>query len=129
MKKTNIAYWVFTGLLSALMIMGAIPDILMIPDAVTMITEHLGYPAYFLPFIGAAKLLGAIAILIPGFPRLKEWAYAGFTYDLIAAIYSMIAVGDPIGTWSPVLIGIVLIAGSYMLHHKKRKTAALQVGH
>ncbi|HZG18255.1 MAG TPA: DoxX family protein [Candidatus Bathyarchaeia archaeon] len=129
MKKTNIAYWVFTGLLSALMIMGAIPDILMVPDAVTMITEHLGYPAYFLPFIGVAKLLGAIAILIPGFPRIKEWAYAGFTYDLIAAIYSMIAVGDPIGTWSPVLIGFVLIASSYILHHKRRKAAALQLGH
>jgi len=129
MKKTNIAYWMFTGLLSALMIMGAIPDILMVPDAVTMITEHLGYPAYFLPFIGVAKLLGAIAILIPGFPRIKEWAYAGFTYDLIAAIYSMIAVGDPISTWSPVLIGIVLIAGSYMLHHKRRKTVSSQVGY
>jgi hypothetical protein len=69
----------------------AIPDILFSREAVEMVKNQLGYPSYFLSFIEVAKLLGAITILIPGIPRLKEWAYAGFAYDLIAAIYSSIA--------------------------------------
>ena len=77
MKKTKIIYWIFTGLLAAGMLLGSIPDIMSTPEAVAIVTTHLGYPAYFIPFIGVAKLLGAVAILIPGFPRIKEWAYAG----------------------------------------------------
>ena len=65
-----------------------------VPDAVAFMTA-LGYPPYFTPFIGVAKLLGSIAILIPGFPRIKEWAYAGLVFDLIGAVYSQIAVGMP----------------------------------
>ncbi|MGV2448107.1 UNVERIFIED_CONTAM: DoxX family protein, partial [Bacillus sp. ATCC 13368] len=81
MKKTKIIYWIFTGLLVALMVLGSIPDIMSVPDAVALF-NHLGYPTYLLPFIGIAKLLGVVAILIPGFPRIKEWAYAGFVFDL-----------------------------------------------
>ena len=88
MKKTNIIYWIFTGLFGAVMLLTSIPDILMVPDAVAFITK-LGYPVYFAPFIGVAKVLGVIAILIPGFPRIKEWAYAGLAFDLIGAVYSI----------------------------------------
>ncbi len=77
MKKTKTIYWIFTGLFAGIMMLSAIPDIIKVPDAVQMVSTHLGYPVYFLPFIGVAKLLGAIAILIPGYPRIKEWAYAG----------------------------------------------------
>lgn len=121
MKKINTYYWIFTGLLSALMIFSAIPDIILEPKAVAMIKDHFGYPLYFLPFIGVAKLLGAIAILIPGFPRIKEWAYAGFIYDLVAAMYSSISVNDPVSNWAFLFIGIALIIVSYVLHHKKLK--------
>ncbi|SMG65112.1 conserved hypothetical protein, partial [methanotrophic bacterial endosymbiont of Bathymodiolus sp.] len=69
---------------------GAIPDILYASDAVVLFA-HLGYPSYLLPFLGVAKLLGILAILIPGFPRIKEWAYAGLTFDLVGAMYSSIA--------------------------------------
>ena len=121
MKKTKTIYWIFTGLLAALMLMSSIPDIMVIPQAVDMITTHLGYPRYFISFIGVAKFLGVIAIIVPGFPRLKEWAYAGFVYDLTGAIYSSIAVGDPASAWLPILIGYFIIAGSYIYYHKKQK--------
>jgi uncharacterized membrane protein YphA (DoxX/SURF4 family) len=124
MKKINIVYWILTGLLSLLMAVSAIPDILVVPEAVDLVTKHLGYPVYFLPFIGVAKLLGAVALLIPGFPRIKEWVYAGFVYDLTAAVYSSICVGDPASGWLPILIGFVLIAAAYIFHHKKLRAIA-----
>ncbi|MFB5674058.1 DoxX family protein [Paenibacillus terreus] len=123
MKKLAIPYWIFTVLLAALMGLGAIPDILSAPEAVTMF-EHLGYPAYLLPFIGIAKLLGVVAILVPGFPRIKEWAYAGLCFDLTGAMYSNIAVDGFSGGTLVFLVGYLLIAGSYVYYHKRRKTAA-----
>lgn len=119
MKRTRIFYWVFTGLLAALMTVSAIPDLLSVPEAVAMVSNHLGYPAYLLPFLGVAKLLGVVAILTPGFPRIREWAYAGFVFDLTGAVYSSISVGDPVSSWLPVLIGFGLIAGSYIFYHKR----------
>ena len=76
MKKANIFFWIITGLFSAFMLFSAIPDIVVTPDAVKFISS-LGYPTYIIPFLGIAKLLGIIAILIPGFAGIKEWAYAG----------------------------------------------------
>jgi uncharacterized membrane protein YphA (DoxX/SURF4 family) len=116
LKKITIGYWIFTGLMIALMLLGSIGDIMYAPEAVALF-KHLGYPTYLLPFIGVAKLLGVIAILVPGFPRIKEWAYAGFVIDLTGAMYSTIAVGDP---WEFFIIGYILIIGSYVLYHKKR---------
>lgn len=126
MKRTKTFYWIFTGLLAVLMLISSIPDILSVASAVELVKGHLGYPAYFLPLIGVAKLLGAIAIIIPGFPRLKEWAYAGFVYDLVAAMYSSICVGDPAGKWLPILIGLALIACSYIFYHKKLRESHQQ---
>jgi uncharacterized membrane protein YphA (DoxX/SURF4 family) len=121
MKKIKIFYWIFTVLMVALMGVGAIPDIMSNPDAVTLFA-HLGYPAYLLPFLGVAKLLGVVAILVPGFPRIKEWAYAGFVFDLTGAMYSSIAVGDPPIGLVFFFIGYIVIAGSYVLHHKRLRT-------
>ena len=125
MKKTKTIYWIFTGLFAGIMLLSAIPDIIKVPDAVQMINTHFGYPGYFLPFIGVAKLLGAIAIIIPGYPRVKEWAYAGLAYDLIAATYSAIAVGDPASQWVPMIIFILLLFGAYGFYHKKLTEDAL----
>jgi uncharacterized membrane protein YphA (DoxX/SURF4 family) len=119
MKKTNIIYWVFTGLLAALLGIGSVYDAISAPEAVEHITR-IGYPAYLVPFLGVAKLLGIIAILIPGYPRLKEWAYAGLAYDLIGAIYSHIASGDAPKMWAPLFVGLAIIAVSYIYHHKRR---------
>jgi hypothetical protein len=96
MKKTKIYYWIITGLFCAFMLLSAVPDILLTPATVKFMTD-LGYPVYIIPFLGIAKLLGVIAILIPGFPKIKEWAYAGLFFDLVGATYSGIAKGgfDP----------------------------------
>ncbi len=128
MKKTKVIYWIVTGLFCAFMLFSSVPDIMMVPDAVTFIT-HLGYPKYFIPFIGWAKVLGIIAILVPGFPRLKEWAYAGLFFDLFGATYSQLANdGFQPGIFFMVLpIGFLFI--SYFLYHKiqDEKTRTYQV--
>ena len=118
MKKTKILYWIITGLFSAFMLFSAVPDILVVPDAVKLITG-LGYPAYIIPFLGVAKLLGVIAILVPGFPKIKEWAYAGLFFDLIGATYSGLAQG---GFQPPILFMILPIGFLFISHylwHKK----------
>jgi len=81
MKQPNIPYWAITLLMAAFMLMASIPDVLRIPAAIGVFS-HLGYPIYLLPFLGAAKILGVIAVLVPAFQRLKEWAYAGLVFDL-----------------------------------------------
>lgn len=125
MKKIKIIYWIVTGLFLFFMLGSAIPDIIVMPMAVEGMHDGLGYPVYFIPFIGVAKALGVIAILIPGFPRIKEWAYAGLMFDLIGAAYSMIALGTPFGQWAPVLLPLVLGFVSYIYYHKKLKATAV----
>jgi hypothetical protein len=128
MKKIKIWYWIVTAIFAAFMLFSAVPDILLEPEAVTMITG-LGYPKYFIPFIGVAKLLGAIAILIPGLKRIKEWAYAGLFYDLSGAAYSGLAVG---GFQPPILFMILPIGFlflSYYLWHKKEEYGAIAHKH
>lgn len=124
MKRINILYWIFTGLLAFLMSGSAIPDILMSPIAVQGMHVELGYPLYFVPFIGIAKLLGAIAILVPRFPRLKEWAYAGIAFDLVGATYSIIAIGKPAPDWAFMALPLVLFAMSYIYYHKRLAAVA-----
>jgi len=103
------------------MAFSAIPDIMMNSEAVKIVTTQLGYPQYFIPFIGWAKLLGAVAILVPGFKSLKEWAYAGFFFDLISAVYSVLmTTGFDIGLLFMVLpIGFLFL--SYFLWHRLEK--------
>ena len=94
MEKTKkIIYWVATGLLTIGMLQSGIFAVLRAKQWVDMITT-LGYPLYFLTILGAWKILGVIAILIPGFKLLKEWAYAGFFFAMTGAIASHLASGD-----------------------------------
>ena len=125
MKKINIAYWIFNGLLAALMLSSVIPNILMSEQWVT-IFKFLGYPTYLLPFLGVAKLLAVIAILVPGFPRLKEWAYAGIAFDMAGALYSTIAVGTPFSDWCLFIVFFALLAAAYIFYHKRAKLRALK---
>ena len=118
MKKTNLLYWIFTGLFAAFMMLSAIPDIWMVDMAVKGFAEIL-LPAYLLPFVGVAKALGVIAILLPGFPRLKEWAYAGLMIDLAGAIYCIAAAGKPAENWAPVFLPVLLGVLSYVFYHKR----------
>jgi uncharacterized membrane protein YphA (DoxX/SURF4 family) len=122
MKKLNILYWIFTGLLVAIMLMSGVQNLLSTQPSVDLVSTKLGYPQYFIPFIGFAKTVGAIALLIPGYPRIKEWIYAGFVYDLTAATYSSIRIGEHFYQWGLMIIFFVLVAGSYICYHKKLKT-------
>ncbi|MDF2437804.1 MAG: DoxX-like family protein [Bacteroidota bacterium] len=124
-KRTNTFYWIFTGIFGAFMLLSAIPDVLMVPQAVEFMT-HLGYPEYFIVFIGVAKILGSLAILIPGFPIVKEWAYAGLIFDLIGAIYSIFAIGEGAGS-VPVFLPLIVGICSYIFYHKRRKERAAAI--
>jgi uncharacterized membrane protein YphA (DoxX/SURF4 family) len=86
-------YWVSTGLLGLDFLVGGAFQLARAPQAVEGFA-HLGYPAYFVSFLGVWKILGALVLFVPGFPRLKEWAYAGIFFDVSAAVVSVIAVGD-----------------------------------
>ena len=120
MKAIRITYWIFTILLVVLMLFSAFASLKQNPDGVAMM-KHLGYPYSVLTLLSVAKILGVIAILVPGFPRLKEWAYAGFTFDLVGAIYAGLAAGDPIAGELPVFVGLIFVFGSYIFYHKKMK--------
>jgi hypothetical protein len=112
-KNAKTVYWIVTSLMAAFMLLGAIPDVLRLPQAVS-IFGHLGYPVYLLLFLGTAKTLGIIAVLVPAFQRLKEWAYAGLVFDVIGALYSHLSVGDSPSGWMPAVIALVLVGGSYL---------------
>src|SRR5262245_54621021 len=99
--------------MAAFMLMASVPDLLRIPQAVS-IFGHLGYPVFLLPFLGTAKALAVIAVLVPGFRGFKEWAFAGLVFDLIGALYSHLSVGDSAGDWLPAVVGLVLVVGSYV---------------
>jgi hypothetical protein len=121
-KTINILYWVFTAIFAALMLFSAYGSILVNEDAKKLIHDQLGYPLYFIPFTGYAKLIGVIAILMPGLKTVKEWAYAGLFFDLIGAVYSAIAVAgafDPMLTF--MLIWFVPGILSYIFWKKKMK--------
>ena len=113
-------YWIFTGLFGAFMLFSAIPDIMVTPEAVEFIT-NLGYPSYIIAFLGVAKALGVIAILVPGFPRLKEWAYAGLFYDLLGATYSGVANDGLQPAMAFMLLPFTLLALSYGYYHKRQR--------
>ncbi|MBW4889408.1 DoxX family protein [Mucilaginibacter sp. HMF5004] len=116
MKKITTTYWIVTGLVSAFIFLGALIDVSQAPDAVALI-KHLGYPAYFVPFIGVMKILGVIAVLVPRFPKLKEWAYAGLAFDTFGAFFSHLCSGDGPDKWAPALVALVLVLVSYLLYN------------
>src|SRR3954464_4037333 len=91
-KTLNLLYWIFTILFAVLMIFSAYGGVQPNADTIKIMHDFMGYPIYFIQFISIAKLLGVIAILIPGLnSRIKEWAYAGLFFDLAGAIYSVVA--------------------------------------
>jgi hypothetical protein len=124
MKTTKILYWVFNALFFILMFGSGIPDLLQMPSAVQGIHGVLGYPLYFVPFIGFAKMLGALTIIIPGHPRLKEWAYAGLFFDLIGATYSLYFIPHPQAPWYFNLLPLAVATLAYIYFRKKQALEA-----
>ena len=118
MKKINIIYWIVTGLYAAFMVLTSIPYLTMSNDVVQFF-QQLSLPNYLIPFLGAAKIVACIVILASYFKRLKEWAYAGLTIDLVGATYSIIAVNGFKPDVSFMLLFIALNFASYYLWHLK----------
>jgi len=130
--RNKIIYWVSTLWLALGMASTGIAQILRVesqgavaPPGVFGI-EHLGYPVYFLTILGIWKLLGVIAVLIPKFPRLKEWAYAGFFFVMSGAIISHLAVSDSIKDLLPSLLLLILTAISWYFRPASRKVASIE---
>jgi uncharacterized membrane protein YphA (DoxX/SURF4 family) len=112
-KRNKIIYWIATIWLLLGMALSGIVQLLNLEQERDMMT-HLGYPSYFLTILGAWKLLGVIIILIPKFPLLKEWAYAGFFFVMSGAVLSHIALGDEAKElFGPVLLLILTIVSWY----------------
>lgn len=121
MKKRNlIIYWVFTIFLSFAMLAGGIQQTLQI-GGYNEIATALHYPLYMLSILGIWKCLGVVAILIPGFPLLKEWAYAGFFFVLSGAAISHFICREPFTAALPALILLLVTSVSWYFRPAARK--------
>jgi uncharacterized membrane protein YphA (DoxX/SURF4 family) len=109
MKAKPIAYWTMT-ILVAFFMTGGLAQIWQYMANPHGVVPELGYPMYFFAILGVWKVLGAIAILVPGFPRLKEWAYAGIFFDLTGAAASCAFVGG-YGAYGFHVLAPLVIAG------------------
>jgi DoxX-like family len=117
----KIAYWATTGFLSAMSLFAAYAYLSGSQQAVEGFA-HVGYPQQLRVILGIAKPLGGIALLIPGFAVLKEWAYAGFTFAWIAAACAHYLAGEQ--AWPMPLILLVLLAVSYFTRDESRRVKA-----
>ena len=115
----KVAYWASTGVVAALSLFAAFVYL----SGGQQVVEgfaHLGYPQQLQILLGIAKLLGAITLLVPGLPKLKEWAYAGFTFAWIAATVAHYLAGDGPKAVMPVAL-LVLLAVSYLTRPASRQ--------
>jgi len=119
-KRDKIVFWVSTIWLSLGMLSTGIVQLIRMEEEVDMMT-NLGYPIYFLTILGIWKILGVTAVLLPKFPLIKEWAYAGFFFTMSGALISHIAVGDSATElFGPILL-IVLTVISWYFRPAERK--------
>jgi hypothetical protein len=126
-KRNKIIYWISTIWLSSGMLATGTLQLFKVkaegalaPPGVYGIA-HLGYPIYFLTILGVWKILGVVAVLIPKFPLLKEWAYAGFFFAMSGAVFSHIASRDPVNEIFPSLLLLILTLVSWYFRPADRK--------
>jgi uncharacterized membrane protein YphA (DoxX/SURF4 family) len=127
MRTKSIGYWSTTALVALAFVAGGAADLTRAPGMMAGMT-HLGYPAYFAGILGVWKLLGALALLAPRWPRLKEWAYAGMFFDLSGAALSHGISGDPAGRVLTPLVLLALVAASWALRPQGRVLGTLFAG-
>ena len=121
-KRNKIIYWIATVWLCLGMTSTGIVQIIRLPEEVALYKE-LGYPLYFMSIVGIWKLLGVIAVLVPNFKLLKEWAYAGFFFVSSGAAFSHIAMGHPFTKSLPLLLLLTLTVVSWYFRPANRKVA------
>lgn len=122
--KQTVTYWTTTGLVAFAFLSGGLMDLSGSP-AVVADMQSLGYPAYVATILGVWKVLGAVALLAPRLPRLKEWAYAGIVFDLTGAAASHAFAGDPTAKIVTPLVILGLAAASWALRAESRRLGAL----
>jgi hypothetical protein len=121
-KRDKIIYWIATAWLSLGMVSTGIVQIIGNSGQMEPYVK-LGYPLYFIHMLGISKLLGVIVVLLPKFPRLKEWAYAGFLFMMLGALYSHLTMGSPASDlFGPSLL-VVLTGTSWYFRPADRKMA------
>ena len=118
----TIAYWICTGMVAWEMTAGGMWDLLRI-EYVRGIFDHLGYPHYLLFILGAWKLPCAVALFVPRFPRLKEWAYAGAFFNYTGAAASHVLVGDGPNRWAVPFVFAVITLASWALRPPERRAS------
>jgi hypothetical protein len=116
MKPLKIMYWISTVVFAMVFATTGTMYLFHAPVMVAKFHE-LGYPIYVLNLLGIAKVLGVITLVVPKYPRLKEWAYAGFGFDLIGAMWSHAAV-QGLGEAIRLLVPITIMVVSYVTYHK-----------
>jgi uncharacterized membrane protein YphA (DoxX/SURF4 family) len=120
--KRNIVYWGATGLVAIEALAAGSSYLLSVPAAVENF-RHVGYPQQLRMLLGIAKLAGAIVLLVPALPTLKEWAYAGFTFMWIAAFVAHYMAGDGAVTYLPLAL-LGCLAVSYVTRSANRQSSA-----
>lgn len=119
-KRNKIIYWIATLWLSLGMTSTGVVQLIKMKEETDMMTR-LGYPSYFLTILGTWKILGVIAVLVPKFSLVKEWAYAGFFFAMSGAIFSHAAVGDDAKEFFGPTLLIVLTITSWYLRPAERR--------
>ena len=117
----SIAYWLFTVIVAFELAAGALWDLLRI-EYVRVVLAHLGYPLYLLVILGVWRIPGALVLLVPRFPRLKEWAYAGAFFDYTGAAASHLLVGDHANQWAAPTIFSAFTLVSWALRPASRRS-------
>jgi uncharacterized membrane protein YphA (DoxX/SURF4 family) len=123
-KRDKIIYWISTPWLALGMLSTGFVQLIKMKEEADMFT-HLGYPEYLLTILGVWKILGVIAILIPKFPLIKEWAYAGFFFAMSGAVISHLAIGDGAKELFGPMLLIVLTVVSWYFRPTERKTTSV----
>ena len=118
MNAKTAAYWGATILFSLALGAGGVADL---TGGLDEGMVHLGYPASTARILGVWKVLGVLALLAPGLPRLKEWAYAGFLFNLTGAFAAHLAVGDALGESIAPMVLLGIAAASYLLRPESRR--------
>ena len=125
-KRKLIWYWIITGLLSFCIFFGGLTQALQLKETVQGF-KPLGYPTYFISLIGVWKMLGVIAILVPKFRLLKEWAYAGIFFTMTGAVISHIASDDvKVQIISPIVLAVFTVLSWYLRPANRKISPVIQ---
>lgn len=124
-KRNKIIYWITTGFLAFGMTAGGVQQLLQTGGYVDIVSR-LGYPIYMLSILGAWKILGVVAILVPKFPLVKEWAYAGFFFAMSGAAASHMTMGQPFSEALPSLILLTMTVLSWYFRPDSSKLMAVK---